>query len=105
MIGVESPNNGKLFYNFNLEKKVRKNHPLRKLKEILNLDFMYVLLKDKYGYNGNVSVPPPVAQDLPAGGVATRAPMANAFSQSLGNTSRRLLAFFSGSNIDDTYLE
>jgi hypothetical protein len=29
-----------LFYNFNLEKKVRKNHPLRKLKEILNLDFM-----------------------------------------------------------------
>jgi|GEM_PF-3702227 len=37
MIGVESPNNGKLFYNFNLEKKVRKNHPLRKLKETLNL--------------------------------------------------------------------
>jgi hypothetical protein len=24
MIGVESPNNAKLFYNFNLEKKVRK---------------------------------------------------------------------------------
>ncbi len=53
MIGVESPNNGKLFYNFNLEKKVRKNHPLRKLKEIINLDFMYGLLKDKYGTNGN----------------------------------------------------
>ncbi len=59
MIGVESPSNGKLFYNFNLEKKVRKNHPLRKLKEILNLDFMYSLLKDKYGTNGNVSVLPP----------------------------------------------
>jgi hypothetical protein len=57
MIGVESPNNAKLFYNFSLEKKVRKNHPLRKLKEILNLDFMYGLLKDKYGYNGNVSGP------------------------------------------------
>jgi len=64
MIGVESPNNGKLFYNFNLEKKVRKNHPLRKLKEILNLDFMYDLLKDKYGYNGNVSVPPPVIMKM-----------------------------------------
>jgi len=38
MIGVESPSNGKLFYNFNLEKKVRKDHLLRKLKEILNLD-------------------------------------------------------------------
>jgi transposase len=64
MIGVESPNNGKLFYNFSLEKKVRKNHPLRKLKEILNLDFMYGLLKDKYGYNGNVSVPPPVIMKM-----------------------------------------
>jgi len=55
MIGVESPKSGKLFYNFILEKKVRKNHPLCKLKEILNLDFMYGLLKDKYGYNVNVS--------------------------------------------------
>jgi len=64
MIGVESPNSGKLFYNFNLEKKVRKNHPLRKLKEILNLDFMYDLLKNKYGYNGNVSVPPPVIMKM-----------------------------------------
>ncbi len=64
MIGVESPNNGKLFYNFNLEKKVRKNHPLRKLKEILDLDFMYGLLKDKYGYNGNVSVPPSVIMKM-----------------------------------------
>ena len=64
MIGVESPNNGKLFYHFSLEKKVRKNHPLRKLKEILNLDFMYGLLKNKYGYNGNVSVPPPVIMKM-----------------------------------------
>ncbi|MBU4267556.1 MAG: transposase, partial [Acidobacteria bacterium] len=64
MIGVESPNNAKLFYNFNLEKKIRKNHPLRKLKEILNLDFMYDLLKDKYGYNGNVSVPLPVLMKM-----------------------------------------
>jgi len=64
MIGIESPNNGKLFYNFNLEKKVRKNHSLRKLKEIINLDFMYGLLKDKYGINGNVSVPPPVIMKM-----------------------------------------
>jgi len=37
---------------------------LRKLKEILNLDFMYGLLKDKYGHNGNVSVPPPVIMKM-----------------------------------------
>ncbi|MDY0297750.1 MAG: transposase [Acidobacteriota bacterium] len=47
-----------------MEKKVRKNHPLRKLKKILDLDFMYGLLKDKYGYNGNVSVPPPVIMKM-----------------------------------------
>ena len=64
MIGIESPDDAKLFYNINLEKKVRKNHPLRKLKEILNLDFMYGLLKDKYGTNGNVSVPPPVIMKM-----------------------------------------
>jgi len=64
MTGVESPNNGKLFYKFNLEKKVRQNHPLRKLKGLLNLDFMYGLLKDKYGSNGNVSVPPPVIMKM-----------------------------------------
>ncbi len=64
MIGVEGPNNAKLFYSFNLEKKVRKNHPLRKLKETLSLDFLYGLLKDKYGYNGNVSVPPPVIMKM-----------------------------------------
>jgi transposase len=64
MIGVEGPNNAKLFYHFSLEKKVRKNHPLRRLKETLNLDFMYGLLKDKYGYNGNVSVPPPVIMKM-----------------------------------------
>ena len=64
MIGIENPNNAKLFYNLNLEKKVRKNHPLRKLKKTINLDFMYGLLKDKYGANGNVSVPPPVIMKM-----------------------------------------
>jgi len=64
MIGFESPSSTKLFYHFNLEKKVRPNHPLRKLKEILNLDFMYGLLKDRYGTNGNVSVPPPVIMKM-----------------------------------------
>lgn len=64
MIGVDAPEEGKFFYQFSLEKKVRKNHPLRKLKGLLKLDFMYGLLKDKYGSRGNVSVPPPVIMKM-----------------------------------------
>jgi transposase len=60
MIGHESKNGQKFFYQFNLEKRIPKDNPLRALKSILDLDFLYVELKDKYGQKGNVSVPPPI---------------------------------------------
>ncbi len=60
MIGQDKPFNPKLFYGFNLESRVRQDHPLRKLKSILNLDFVRPAVKDKYGYNGNTSIPPEV---------------------------------------------
>ena len=60
MIGQEKPFNPKLFYGFNLESRVRQDHPLRKLKGILNLDFVRAAVKSRYGANGNVSVPPAV---------------------------------------------
>lgn len=51
----------KLFYtNINLDKRIRKNHILRKITERIDFDFVYQEVKDKYGKNGNVSVPPPV---------------------------------------------
>jgi transposase len=51
----------KLFVtNFNLEKRVRKNHILRKIKEKIDFDFVYKEVEDTYGQNGNVSAPPPV---------------------------------------------
>jgi transposase len=41
-------------------KKIPQNHILRKIKEKINFDFIYAEVKDTYGINGNVSVPPPV---------------------------------------------
>jgi transposase/uncharacterized protein (UPF0179 family) len=51
----------KLFYtSVNLEQRVRKNHILRAVKGLIDFDFIYNEVKDKYGINGNVSVAPPV---------------------------------------------
>lgn len=61
MMGYESDFQPKLFYyNINLEQRVPQNHPLRKIKETIDFDFIYKEVKDRYGDNGNVSVPPPV---------------------------------------------
>ena len=45
---------------FNLDKRIRNDHPLRKIQEKIDFDFIYEKVKDAYGSNGNVSVPPPV---------------------------------------------
>jgi len=61
MMGYESNFQPKLFYyNINLEERVYENHPLRKIKERIDFDFIYAEVKDRYGENGNVSVPPAV---------------------------------------------
>jgi len=61
MMGQESSFQPKLFYHqINLEQKVPKNHFLRKTQEQIDFDFIYHEVKDYYGDNGNVSIPPPV---------------------------------------------
>jgi transposase len=61
MMSYESKFQPKLFYyHLNLEKKIPQNHILRKIKEKIDFDFIYAEVKDTYGINGNVSVPPPV---------------------------------------------
>jgi transposase len=65
MMGVQGPQQGKLFYiNINLEKRIRLDHPLRRIAEAVDFGFAYRELSDKYGANGNVSVPPPVVLKL-----------------------------------------
>ena len=61
MMGYQSSFQHKLFVmGFSLEKRIRKDHILRKILEKVDFDFIYKEAKDTYGENGNVSVPPPV---------------------------------------------
>lgn len=65
MMGVQQPSQNSLFYvGLNIEKRIRSNHPLRKVNELIDFDFAYNKVKDLYGSNGNVSVPPPVILKL-----------------------------------------
>jgi len=61
MMGKQSNNQQKLFhYNVSLERRIPQKHQLRKIREMIDFDFVYHEVKDCYGDNGNVSVPPPV---------------------------------------------
>ncbi len=55
----------KLFYTgFSLEQRVRASHPLRKINQYIDFDFVYDEVDTLYGTNGNPSVPPPVILKL-----------------------------------------
>ena len=61
MMGHQSHFQPKLFYyNIGLENRIPQDHILRKIREKIDFDFIYAEVKDSYGENGNVSVPPPV---------------------------------------------
>jgi transposase len=61
MMGHQESFQPKLFYQqINLEQRVPENHILRKIQEKIDFDFIYKEVKDTYGDNGNVSIPPPV---------------------------------------------
>ncbi len=65
MMGKQAPQEAKLFYyDICLERRIPPNHLLRKIKDILDFDFVYPLVKDCYGKNGNVSVPPPIIMKM-----------------------------------------
>jgi transposase len=55
----------KMFYQgLCLEQRVRPNHPLRQVKQLVDFDFIYQKVAPTYGVNGHVSVPPPVILKL-----------------------------------------
>lgn len=65
MMGKQPPPQEKLFYTgIHLDKRIRKNHPLRGIDNVIDFEFVYNEVKDKYRNNGNVSVPPPVILKL-----------------------------------------
>jgi len=61
MMGHQPDIRQKLFYIcLNLENRIRKDHVLRTIATVIDFDFIYKQVKDKYGTNGNASVTPPV---------------------------------------------
>jgi transposase/uncharacterized protein (UPF0179 family) len=61
MMGRQERVQRKLFYTkLNPEQRVPKDHILRKVAKYIDFDFIYKEVKDNYGINGNVSVPPPI---------------------------------------------
>lgn len=61
MMGRHSDVQNKLFYTaINLDRRIRKDHILRKINQLIDFDFIYHEVKASYGDNGNVSVPLPV---------------------------------------------
>lgn len=65
MMGVqEQPQSNLFHFGVNLDKRVRSNHPLRKVNELIDFHFVYDEVKSFYGHNGNESVPPPVILKL-----------------------------------------
>lgn len=65
MMGVQERAQGKLFYaGIDLEKRIRRDHALRRIAEVVDFDFVYREVADRYGAKGNVSVPPPVILKL-----------------------------------------
>ena len=60
-MGYQPGFQSKLFYHqINLDQRVPRDHVLRKIQEQIDFDFIYAEVKDSYGDNGNVSIPPPV---------------------------------------------
>jgi len=61
MMGQQTGVQPKIFYpHLNLEQRVPRAHLLRKIQEQIDFNFIYAEVKNTYGDNGNVSIPPPV---------------------------------------------
>jgi transposase len=61
MMGEQTGIQPKIFYpHLNLEQRVPRAHLLRKIQEQIDFNFIYAEVRNTYGDNGNVSIPPPV---------------------------------------------
>ncbi len=58
------PQENMFLYNIYLENRIREDHPLHRIREIIDFDFIYKEVEDTYGKNGNVSIPPPIILKL-----------------------------------------
>jgi transposase len=58
MMGTHQPQNDLFSYQVNLDKRVRADHPLRRIDAILDLSFVHPAVEQFYGKNGHVGIDP-----------------------------------------------
>jgi len=57
MMGKKEKENNKLYYyGFSLSERIPKDNPLRIIKKVIDFNFVYKEVKDKYGEKGNISM-------------------------------------------------
>jgi len=65
MMGKTQNSEPKLFYhNICLESRIPQDHPIRKIKQLVNFNFIRSRVEHLYGANGNVSIDPAVILKL-----------------------------------------
>jgi len=60
MMGMKEEQKDLFSYQVDLDKRVRQDHPLRKIRQMVDFSFVRGEVAERYGYNGNVSVDPAV---------------------------------------------
>ena len=60
MMGINQTQKNLFSYHVDLDKRVRPDHPLRKINATVDFNFVRREVASQYGYNGNVSVDPAV---------------------------------------------
>jgi transposase len=64
MRGNQQPQDSLFSYQVSLDKRVRSEHPLRQIREVVDFSFVRAEVAGLYGYNGNESVDPAVILKL-----------------------------------------
>ena len=64
MMGQQKSERELFSYALNLEKRVRSDHPLRRVAAVIDFGFVRAEVAHCYGSNGHVSVDPEVIRDL-----------------------------------------
>jgi len=64
MMGKHLPQKSLFSYSVDLDQRVRKKHPLRKVVQTVDFSFVREEVKDYYGYNGNEGLDPEIILKL-----------------------------------------
>jgi transposase len=64
MMGIHQPQPELFSYQVNLEKRVREDHPLRRVSQVVDFSFARAEVASLYGSNGNESVDPAILLKL-----------------------------------------